>query len=387
MNHYSLAIIGAGCAGLGLAQQLVKQGYSGNVVIVDQRDKFENDRTWCFWSSLDCEWQTLAKWSWQWGLFSDSDDNQVVHDYHQSQYVCLPADRYYQYCLSTIDEGNTQGSNISLQLRTPVVDVVGNNNHVVITTHQQTITADYVVDTRPSVAMPPALLYQRFYGQEVLLKRPISASHQARLMAGLQSSQSGLDFYYLLPFSDRHVLIEPTGFHTHAESPNNMENKIAAICDIEGIQIDTVIRHEQGILPMGMLGDNSTQHSRICKAGINGGALRAATGYGFVNIQRWAANCAQHLVSHNSPVSQPKAPTLQQKMDELLLQVIRHQPEIAPALFMQLANNMSAKAFVTLMTDNNRWHDWLKVVLALPAAPFLKQLPGVIKFSSQSMRA
>lgn len=183
MSHYKLAIIGAGCAGLGLASQLAKQGYSSKVVVIDQRDTFQNDRTWCFWSSLDCQWQGLAKWRWQWGKFSDNDANQVIHNYHQSHYLCLPADSFYQHCLSTIELGNKHDCNISLQINTPVIEVEGKGNHVVINTHQQIITADYVVDTRPPMNAPPALLYQRFYGQEVLLKKPISAPHQARLMA------------------------------------------------------------------------------------------------------------------------------------------------------------------------------------------------------------
>ena len=151
------------------------------------------------------------------------------------------------------------------------------------------------MDTRYIPQGQDALLYQRFFGQEVLLETPLEKADKPRLMANLSHSNEGLNFYYILPFSLHHVLIEPTGFHQFPAAPDSMRTLIPGICQQEGISIRSVLREESGILPMGL---NQPKHAsqRIIRAGIAGGALRASTGYGFLTIQRWATQCATRLI-------------------------------------------------------------------------------------------
>jgi len=46
-------ILGAGCAGLGLAVALTRAGVSDPILLVDRRRDFPDDRTWCFWDTGD----------------------------------------------------------------------------------------------------------------------------------------------------------------------------------------------------------------------------------------------------------------------------------------------------------------------------------------------
>ena len=51
MPNYDYIIIGAGAAGLLLADALGKDPFfaSKSILVLDKDDKSKNDRTWCFW--------------------------------------------------------------------------------------------------------------------------------------------------------------------------------------------------------------------------------------------------------------------------------------------------------------------------------------------------
>ncbi len=49
-SHVDLLILGGGCAGLSLASRLAEFGKDApKVLIIEQRESYTNDRTWCFW--------------------------------------------------------------------------------------------------------------------------------------------------------------------------------------------------------------------------------------------------------------------------------------------------------------------------------------------------
>ncbi len=49
-QHFDLVIIGGGCAGLSLAYQLSQFGENcPKTLIIEERELYTNDRTWCFW--------------------------------------------------------------------------------------------------------------------------------------------------------------------------------------------------------------------------------------------------------------------------------------------------------------------------------------------------
>ena len=50
---YDLIIIGGGCAGLSLARRLIEDESTLRVLILEHRDAYSDDRTWCFWENSD----------------------------------------------------------------------------------------------------------------------------------------------------------------------------------------------------------------------------------------------------------------------------------------------------------------------------------------------
>ena len=54
-----------------------------------------------------------------------------------------------------------------------------------------------------------------------------------------------------------------------------------------------VVRTERGVLPMGRPPGRTPSLPGVVHAGVAGGAMRAASGYAFLRIQRWADFCAR----------------------------------------------------------------------------------------------
>lgn len=374
MKHFDLIILGAGCSGLALAQQLALQQYTGSVLLLDKRSSYENDKTWCFWANESNPWYHHAKYKWHYGLFSDCQNQWVTHHYQDKHYCCLPSKHFYDRCLL-----DTAQQNITLHLNSTVTNVTEHQDYVAVDCDDEHYRASHVVDTRYLPQGQDALLYQRFFGQEVLLETPLEKADKPRLMANLSHSNEGLNFYYILPFSPHHVLIEPTGFHQFPTSPDAMRTLIPGICEQEGISIRSVLREESGILPMG-LNQQKQASQRIIHAGIAGGALRASTGYGFLSIQRWATECASRLIRDGVVADIKLAPSLQTLMDSIFLEVIRREPKLAPSLLMTMTNCLHPDQFSRFMTEDITMKHWFTIIKHLPKLPFLRVLPSALAF-------
>jgi len=108
--------------------------------------------------------------------------------------------------------------------------------------------------------------------------------------------------------------------------------------------------------------------------GTRGGAVRAASGYAFKRIQAWSKTCADSLLRGEGPVAQPPERKLQRRMDNLLLELLRDDPDLGPTIFMMLAQNVPPDTLVRFLSDEGDNADLLTVIRALPPLPFLRQL-------------
>ena len=66
MSNYDYIIIGAGAAGILLADALGKDEFfaSKSILVIDKDDKSKNDRTWCFWEQGKGPFDDLVHKTW-----------------------------------------------------------------------------------------------------------------------------------------------------------------------------------------------------------------------------------------------------------------------------------------------------------------------------------
>ena len=364
-------ILGGGCAGLSLAMQLARRGSRQRVVIVEPRTAYGDDRSWCFWAAPEHELAHRVTRQWPAWLFSRAGDPPIRHQCDTWPYQYLRAQDFYAEARGWLATAPTIELRIGLHAQALRPSIDG----VVVETSTGALAARWVVDTRPPAANTPALLYQCFEGHEV---RPSVATGpdpgRIELMTDMRADDHGFVFSYVLPLARDRVLVESTRFATAPPTPASLAADTQALLAARGWQQAPRERRENGLLPMGLTDAAAPATSRVVRAGIAGGGLRASSGYGFLRIQAWARRCADHLERTGRPLAHPPEPMGRRLMDQVFLRAVRSNPERAAEFFLGIANGLQPAAFVRFMTDGAQTRDYLRVLASLPPAPFLRAL-------------
>jgi lycopene beta-cyclase len=373
-----LIIIGAGCAGLSLGIQLAKMNSTTpKTLLLESRKEYQNDRTWCFWGQSGAAYTELASHQWT-KLTVQSGKEKVLFDCTFAPYQILPSQIFYNFAIHTI------AKNAALDLKMDSVvlqEPLYQEGWWHLETSFGRIRSRAVVDTRPKPieSLKSTKLWQSFLGYEIESTEAIFDPSTAQLMDFCQSNPIFVGFNYVLPQSEQRALIEFTIFSDRPYLPNELQSQLdqSVLQYLKGSNFK-IVRTESGIIPMGLPTDKAqlsyAMDPSYVYVGLTAGGARAATGYAFQRIQEWAIDCASAIQNTGLPVAHKNDPYLLNKMDNIFLNVIRNNPNLGPDLFMDLFTKVESKSLVRFLSDKANALDYLAVIKALPAAPFLRDI-------------
>lgn len=368
-----LAILGGGCAGLSLARELAKQNVNKSVVIIEPRTTFQDDRSWCFWAPIQ---HSLTDWvgcSWPQWSFGLQDQLKQFRSCRDFRYQYIRSSDFYRKSQSIIQDCSA----INLALGQAVKTVEVHQEGWQVVTNSSTYIAQQVIDTRPPLSnlIDESTLIQSFLGVEILLDQPTHVdAAQVELMTDMRLSEGEFCFTYLLPFSERQLLVEVTVFASKAPTQADLKIELDQLLYKRGWAKAKIIRTEYGNLPMGLPHEAPSGSPQPIQAGMRGGALRPSSGYGFLRIQRWAEQCAKLYCEKGELLPQTVSVFFIRQMDRLFLQVIKKQPALAPVLFDNLLGKTKPDRFIRFMNDQASWLDCLHIIANVPKIPFIKAL-------------
>ncbi|WP_404400151.1 hypothetical protein LG288_10050 [Idiomarina seosinensis] len=348
MSKPWLTIIGGGLAGLSLCDELLSiyksrgEPLPGEIVILEQRHQYTNDRTFCFFATQppdDVRYQSYDNWTFSLaGNCSGHKQNGSKY-----QYFRLAAGDVYDTLLGRIENS-------------PQVQLVTG-----VSADTQGLQDSHVVDTRP--CQPSDMwIKQCFAGVEVETKNTWDTS-TAQLMGNMRLEDGRFTFDYILPMPDNRALVEVTQFT--ADPPGTDKLKGYLQKTLSGLEVNTdSLRQESAVLPMGIVrhSDNRLFSQQI----------RTATGYGYLETKRWAQRCAKNIVNQQKPDYHPQS-TLLRWFDARLLHIIENRPEHLPTIFMSMAKQLSGDEFARFISSPS-FASLLKVMRSVPKQPFLRTL-------------
>lgn len=368
--HADVAILGAGCAGLSLARRLANLNAGERIVLIEPRDAYGDDRSWCFWAGQHHTNAHLVSKFWPRWQFSTAAGTTQTHHVEGVSYQYVRSLDFYTDALERID-GREHIEFLSGVSARRISQAQGLYS---IETDRGDITARSVVDTRSIPHETIALLYQCFVGAEIEHPPlPSAALDTAGLMEAMSCDDDGFHFLYVLPLAPGRSLMEVTRFAKRRIPQSALDAQLSNFITQHVGAEARRIRTEYGTLPMGISRPAPlTAGPRHVLAGNAGGALRPASGYAFQRIQAWADACAASIQAGAGVIGQPNEPAMRGLMDRIFLHALRAQPERAAEFFMAIAERLEPAAFVRFMSDAARLRDTLGVVAALPPAPFLK---------------
>ena len=211
-EKYEHVILGAGCAGLSLCYYLLEQGVESPILVLDQKNNFADDRTWCFWDMEPTPFSHLAIHHWNsWSLHALG--NSVVQETSNYPYLCLTAAHFYEHVLEHL----AQHENVILKLGEAAQSYKEYADETYVRTSRDIYTTRHVFDGRglspgstvfEGARRKATWVPQKFVGLRLRSKKPVFDPGTCTLMDFELSQKRGLRFVYVLPFTRQEALVE-----------------------------------------------------------------------------------------------------------------------------------------------------------------------------------
>lgn len=369
MFDVDLLVIGGGCAGLSLALRMAEgAGSIDSVLLLEAREAYSDDRTWCFWRTRSHRFEALVEA--QWSSFEVRHGGRTQRlSCEDTPYQMIPSIGFYRHALDRIEAS----PRVNLDLGVSVTaDPEPDGEGWVVHTPGRSIRARYVVDTRPPSVAPDCLLWQSFLGQVVRTGHEAFESGTALLMDFDEPSSRWVRFTYVLPRTAQEALVETTVFATRPLGAEELREVHQMGLERRlGTEDMEVLRSEYGALPMGVT--TAADPVPWIRAGLFHGGARPSTGYAFQRIQTWAESCADSLRFGRGPRGPRPDPVVRRWMDTVFLNVLSADPARGPELLFRLFSGAAPARVIRFLSDEGSTLDSLAVVRSLPPSPFLRQ--------------
>jgi len=268
---FDVILVGGGLQSALLVLALRAHRPAARVAVVERDARLGGNHTWCFHETdLDA---TSRAWiaplvSVRWPAYEVRFPG--FSRRLQRGYAAVTGEQLHDV-LSTILPADT------IRLDSTVTEI--GPDHVTLASGER-LPAPLVIDARgPIDAHTASAGYQKFVGLELETASP-HAWREPVLMDATIEQFDGFRFLYVLPFSDRRVLLEETFFADGPElDPVASRDRILRYLEAAGVSARAVLREERGVLPMPWAGSVELAQSSPLAAGYRGGFFHPATGY------------------------------------------------------------------------------------------------------------
>lgn len=364
-------IVGAGLAGLSLACQLTKHCSSNEtIVILDSKDCFEEDRTWCYFDVEEHQFSDLVSRRWSsWSVRTPREDVTVSGSNYR--YCMIRSGDLYSRAESLL----SKFPNFELRFSEAVCEFKNRVGLVEVQTEDSLYLCRQVFDSRSrnwgaelSGSKSPYLL-QQFMGWVVDIEAPGSLlfdSDTAVLMDFNQSYGDAISFVYRLPLDENKFLLEATVFVKELVVKEVLERMLLQSIESSGLKRWSIASKESGVIPMSVTPYRSRNNGRVMDIGLRAGCARPSSGYAFLNIQRDSSQIAESLSNRQGRIARYEYPSADLWMDETLLAVLNQQPGVFRELMPALFKNCESDSLVRFMSGKAEVFDYASVARAMP---------------------
>lgn len=373
MKTIDTLILGAGCAGTSLAHHLESSGYTEKIVLLDSRTKFDREQRWCSWAKMPESLSPLIQKCWaEWTV---CDENRAaIQTSENYSYQQIYAPEFFSHFHS---RWQTAPALVEMSLGENVERIEENNDFVEVKTSHEIWRAKRVFDARhegnanleKAQKTNAIYLHQTFLGWTIEFSRPVFNEKNVTLMDFRTPQTDGVNFIYVLPYSDRKALVESTSFsQNQMRRSHHLQALTTYIAQHFGSDYEFKTE-ESGDLPMTTANLPIKSGERIFNIGVAGGSARPSSGYAFHRIQRQTAAIAAALVNQE-PIPASFAPRKYKLFDAIFLASLARKPDYAKESFLRMFDHVAPDSLIRFLTDESSYADDLALIAALPKIHF-----------------
>jgi lycopene beta-cyclase len=375
MGTYDYIIIGAGAAGLMLADTMGRDSFfkEKSILLIDKNAKKNNDRTWCFWEKGDGEFDSILHKKWKNIYFAGKEINQK-YDITPYQYKMIRGIDFYTANLKRI----ALYPNITF-LNEEVVSITSSSTESLVKTPKTTYKGQTIFNSifdyqEPLQQQKYPVLQQHFIGWFIKTEFPIFDVKTATFMDFSIPQKGNTRFMYVLPTATNEALIEYTLFSEHLLKKQEYEDAIENyISEYLGVTAYEIIEKEQGSIPMTSYNFAKKNTPNLLYIGTAGGWTKASTGYTFKNTQKKVSRLIQHLKDEKSLQNFEKRNKFW-FYDLLLLDILHRRNDLGQSIFEALFKNRSTQLIFKFLDEETSFLEDLKFISALSPFPFIRAL-------------
>lgn len=374
---YDIVVTGLGCAGLSFVYHLLNSPLKDqNILLIDNDQKQQNDRTWCYWSNEPLAIHPKSVPTIFWDKISISNGNHTVDKtLGNLKYYQIRSSDFYS---SVLDKIRTK-KNITWILDSVIDIPIVDGAPVVKTSSNGIIKGKKIFNSIPFfIKTQKPHLKQVFLGWEIESKTSCFDPQKVTLMDFDQSIGTEIAFVYILPFSDKRGLVEYTLFTKEPKIDKALfELKLTSYIKHNlGVDDYKIIFREEGSIPMTTKHlNNYPNHPDLILLGSIAGCTKPSTGYTFHTIQKLTLKVIASLLD--------EAPSKRSNWirksrfsfyDNILLNIACKWPNELPILFQNLFQKNKGKDILLFLNEETTFLQELSILIRLKFKIFIKSL-------------
>jgi lycopene beta-cyclase len=375
MTPYDFIIAGAGLSGLSLALHVLNSSLRDrSILIVDRDTKERNDRTWSYWSDRPTPFDDLACRTWD-RLHLAGLNGEMQVNLRRYRYRTIRGSDFYEHARKEL----AQHPNVTWRHGKVEAIEDGTEAARVIINHEA-VTGRWVFDStqRRKTAVDDERYHQlklHFKGWEI--ETPHAAfDPSAATFLDFRTPQNGATrFFYVLPFDERHALVEYTLFSNTPLLPREYEHALQTyLREVVKIAEYQITRQEGGVIPITDQPYLRRLGGRVMSIGMRGGRIKPSTGFAFVRVQSDSAAIVRSLIEHDQPFDVPADSVRYRLYDSMLLDIMEREPERIQSIFAALFQRNSIEHVLSFLDERASLAQNVRMIATLPPAPFLQAL-------------
>lgn len=375
MTHFDYIIVGAGAAGLMLADAMGKDSFFSNktILLVDKDTKSTNDRTWCFWEKGKGQFDDLVHQKWEEIYFSGKEYSKTSKINPYSYKMIQGIDFYTAYLARMETYPNIH---FKQEKVTNIDDSMG---HIMMTTDKASYTAKKALNSIFNYKMATfqkkfPVLQQHFVGWFVKTKKPVFNADKVTYMDFSIPQKGNTRFMYVLPFSKTEALVEYTLFSEKKLHKLEYEEALKKYleCTLSCKDYE-ITEKEQGSIPMTCYNFKEHHTKNMHFIGTAGGWAKPSTGYTFMSTAKKVPRLIAYLKTDKS-LKDLNFKNRYWFYDLLFLDVLKKDNGSGHHIFETIFKKRDPQLVFKFLDEETSFWEELYYMWGSPKAPFTKAL-------------